>query len=91
MDLGVSASQAYATIAIIAFLLVGVALFFVIKGGKHKRLSPMAGVALAFVGAGVVFGEDRLVGYGLLGIGMALAVADIFIKHKENARNAGKG
>ena len=37
----------------------------------------MASVAFAFVLAGILFGENGLVGYGLMTAGTILAVADI--------------
>jgi hypothetical protein len=37
---------------------------------------------LGFVLAGILFGENRLVGYALLGIGVILAVIDIVRKSK---------
>jgi uncharacterized membrane protein len=53
------------------------------KGKKQKRLTPLAGVALAFVVAGIVFGQDRLLGYGLMAVGVLLAVADMLKKPKK--------
>jgi hypothetical protein len=39
----------------------------------------LASLAFGFVVAGIVFGNDnRLIGYGLMGIGVLLAVLDIF-------------
>jgi len=34
-------------------------------------------MAFCFVLAGICFGENRLIGYGLMGIGIILAVLDI--------------
>jgi hypothetical protein len=42
----------------------------------------LAGLAWAFVLAGIIFGEDRLIGYGLMGVGVVLAVIDVFITPK---------
>jgi len=51
---------------------------FLVRGKKaENRITPLASLAFAFVLAGIIFGEDRLVGYGLMGIGVILAVADI--------------
>jgi hypothetical protein len=46
-------------------------------GERRERLTPLAGVAFAFVIAGVVFHEHVLLGYSLIGAGVALAVIDI--------------
>lgn len=67
-------------------IIVGVlAVVFVLMRKKmQKPLSPLAGLAFAFVLAGVIFSDNRLVGYGLMAVGIAIAVIDI-IKAKEKA------
>ena len=53
-------------------------LVFLVRGkNAENRITPLAGLAFVFVVAGIIFGEDRLIGYGLMGIGIVLAVADI--------------
>jgi len=74
-------SQIYILISIIALLIIAIVIFFVRKDKKGKRLTPLAGLSLAFVLAGVIFGESRVVGYGLIGVGVLLAVIDI-VKNK---------
>jgi hypothetical protein len=58
---------------VIVVLAVIAVLLFVMRG-RGGRISPLAGVALAFITAGIVFGENRPVGYGLMGTGVILAV-----------------
>jgi hypothetical protein len=41
------------------------------------------GLSFVFVIAGIVFGDDRLIGYGLIGVGIILAVVDIIMKSKK--------
>lgn len=49
-----------------------------------KRLSTLGALAFGFVIAGVVFsGDSRLPGYALMGIGVILAVVDIFINKNQ--------
>jgi len=62
---------------IIALAVLAVIFFFVNKNKKQKQLSKLTAIAFAFVIAGIVFGENRLIGYSLIGIGIALAVIDI--------------
>jgi hypothetical protein len=50
------------------------------------RPSRWAFLALPLVLAGILFGENRLIGYGLMGAGVLLAVIDIIIRY----RNQGK-
>jgi hypothetical protein len=72
-----TASVAFVAVSIAVLAVVAV-LVFLIRGKKaQNRITPLASIAFAFVLAGILFGEDRLVGYGLMGIGVILAVADI--------------
>jgi chromate transport protein ChrA len=73
----------YIAISIIALLIIAALVFFVKKNKKQKRLSTLAGLSFAFIIAGIVFGDDRLIGYGLIGVGIILAVVDIIMKLKK--------
>ncbi len=73
----------YIAISIIALLIIAALVFFVKKNKKQKRLSILAGLSFVFVIAGIVFGDDRLIGYGLIGVGIILAVVDIIMKSKK--------
>jgi hypothetical protein len=48
---------------------------------KIKRLTPLAGLAFGFVLSGLMFGEAR---YGLMAIGILLAVVDILRKWRRS-------
>jgi len=73
----------YIAISIIALLIIAALAFFVKKNKKQKKLSTLAGLSFVFVIAGIVFGDDRLIGYGLIGVGIILAVVDIIMKSKK--------
>jgi hypothetical protein len=60
-------------LAIIAILMV-----FVIKRRPGTQLSKLTALAFAFIIAGIIFGEDQLPGYSLIGIGVILALVDIY-------------
>ncbi|MHC4535618.1 MAG: alpha/beta hydrolase family protein [Planctomycetota bacterium] len=79
-----STSQIYIVVSIA--VLAVIALFVVFKGKSRKenRLTPLAGFAFGFILAGILFGDDRLIGYSLLGIGVILAGIDMFKKSKSN-------
>ncbi len=71
-------SLTYVAISIVVLAVVAI-LVFLVQGKKaENRITPLAGLVFAFVVAGIIFGEDRLIGYGLMGIGIVLAVADIW-------------
>jgi hypothetical protein len=71
-------SQMYIFVAIVVLAVIALLVFVAGKRGPGRQLTPLASFAFAFVLAGIVFGENRLVGYGLMGIGILLAVIDIF-------------
>jgi hypothetical protein len=75
-------SQVYIIISIAALGLV--VILFLAARKKGKKLTPMVGFAWALVLVGIIFGEDRLIGYSLLGVGVALAVIDMYITPKRN-------
>jgi hypothetical protein len=77
------ASQIYILISIITLLIIAIVLFFVRKDKEQKPLTPLAGFSLFFVIAGIIFGDNRIAGYSLMGIGILLAFIDIIIKSKK--------
>ncbi len=68
------------SIAALAFVVI----LFLAARRKGKKLTPMVGLAWALILAGIIFSEDRLIGYGLMGAGVALAVIDLFIPPRRN-------
>ena len=81
-----TSSQIYILIGIIA--LAGIMVILVLTRKKiNKPLTPLAGLAFGFIIAGMIFGESRLIGYGLIGVGVVLAVIDIVRKTKVKKEN----
>ena len=76
-------STAYIAVSIVVLAVVAILIFFVSKGERENRLTPLAGLAFGFVLAGILFGDDRLVGYGLMGVGVVLAIVDIVIRWRK--------
>ena len=50
---------------------------FVIWVRRYLGAAQFGHFAFAFVLAGIIFGEERIVGYGLMGVGVVLAIVDI--------------
>ena len=75
-----NASQIYIAISIVVLALIAILVFFIGKNKKEKKLSKLAGLSFAFIIAGIVFGEDRFLGYSLMGFGVILAIIDIIKK-----------
>ena len=78
-------SQIYIAVSIVVLALIALPVLFRGKSRKKNRLTPLAGLAFGFILAGIIFGDDRFISYSLLGIGVILAVIDIFRKSKSNS------
>ena len=76
--------QIYIAISILVLAIIVFLVFFVKKNKKDKKLTPLAGLAFGFVLAGIIFGDDRLIGYSLIGVGVILAIIDIIKKKRVN-------
>jgi amino acid transporter len=75
-------SHIYIAVSIVVLAIIALLVFFVSKNKRENRLTPLAGLAFGFVLAGILFGENRFIGYGLMGVGVLLAVIDMFNKLK---------
>jgi uncharacterized membrane protein len=77
-------SQIFIAVSIVVLAVIALLVFFVrTRNGRESRLSPFATLAFAFTLAGILFSDDRLIGYGLMGVGVVLAVADIFNRSEQ--------
>ena len=72
--------QVYIIFSILVLGIVAVFLYFTSRKKQKTGLSRLAAISFAFIIAGIIFGENRLVGYSLIGIGILLAVIDIYDK-----------
>lgn len=75
-------SQIYILVAIIVLAIIAAVVFFLKRARPANKLSRLAAVAFAFVLAGIIFSENRLVGYGLMVVGIVLAIVDAVKKSK---------
>jgi hypothetical protein len=75
-------SQIYIAISLVVLIVVALLVFIVRKERNKNRLSPLAGLAFGFILAGILFGEDRFIGYGLMGVGVILAIIDMYQRSK---------
>ena len=81
------------TIAVSILILAVVALLLYRKGWRkeQKGLTPIAGLAFGFILAGIVFGEERFISYGLMGVGVVLAIVDIIKQTRRNKPDNASG
>jgi drug/metabolite transporter (DMT)-like permease len=86
----VNTSAIWVALSVVSLAIVAVLLFFVARRGRDaNKLSPLASLGFAFVLAGIVLGDDRLVSYSLIGIGIVLALVDIFSRRKSHRPDDG--
>lgn len=76
--------QIYIIMAIVFLLIVALLVFFINGRKRDAKISPLTGIAFAFIIAGMIFGEERLIGYSLLGIGIIIAIVDMLIKLRKD-------
>jgi hypothetical protein len=75
-------SMIYIPIVIATLAIIAILAFIINRHKGKQKFTPLAGVAFGFVLAGLFTGDDRLIGYSLLGIGVVLAIIDIIRKVK---------
>ena len=76
-------SQIYGILTLIILIIIIRYLFFLNKVKKKEKLTPLAGLSFAFILAGIIFSRNRLSGYGLLVVGVILAIIDMMRKSKK--------
>jgi hypothetical protein len=64
-------------VAIVVLAIAALLVFFAKAKSQATRLIPLAGLALVFVHAGVVFGENRFIGYGWMVVSVVVAIIEI--------------
>jgi len=76
-------SQIYIAISIAVLAIIAILVIFTTRKKKRKQLSKLAMFAMSLVILGIVFGDNRLIGYGFIGAGVLLSMIDI-IKSLKN-------
>jgi hypothetical protein len=72
----------YVTISIAVLVAIAILIFVVRRNGNRNQLTPLASLASGFVLAGILFGDHRVAGYSLMGVGVLFAVIDMFNRSK---------
>jgi len=71
-------------IAISIVALVVIVVLLLIAGGKqYKKPSNLAILGMSLVVLGIIFGDNRIVGYSFIGAGVLLSVVDIIRNRKQ--------
>jgi hypothetical protein len=77
-------SHSFIAESIMVLALAAVFLFVAGRNRKTRKRTHLAALAFGFISAGILFGNDRLIGYPLLGIGAVLGIIDIVRNLRRN-------
>ncbi len=77
-----NSSLIYINVAIISLVVICFLVFLRNKDTRNTKFSRTASIAFGFILAGIFFGENRLIGYSLFGVGIILSVVDIYKQKK---------
>jgi hypothetical protein len=69
-------------ISIIALVVI-VVLLLVARGRQYQQPSNLAILGMSLVVLGIIFGDDRLIGYSFIGVGVLLSVIDAIRNRKQ--------
>ena len=72
-----AASELYIAIALVILWIIALAALVTGKRKKPPHPSKYAMLAMLLVISGIVFGDNRLLGYSLIGAGVLLAILDM--------------
>jgi len=62
-------------ISIVALVVI-VVLLLIARGKQYRKPSNLAILGMSLVVLGIIFGDDRLIGYSFIGVGVILSVID---------------
>ena len=75
-----TSGQIYIVILVLVLAIIAILVFVVNKNKQEQKFTPLAGLGFGFILAGLFFGDKRLIGYSLIGIGVILAIVDMIKK-----------
>jgi hypothetical protein len=78
-----SGSLPYVALSIVILGIVAILAVFISRKKKKAILSKLSAFSFFLIVAGIFWGENRFVGYGLIGIGIIFAVIDMVRKIKK--------
>jgi len=70
-------SGIYIIISIVILAIIAILAIYTGISKRPKRLSKLAMLAFLLIIVGIVFGDNRLIGYSFMGVGVILAIIDI--------------
>jgi len=76
-------NRTYIAISVVVLAVIAILVIFTIKKKKQKQPSNFVMLGMSLVVLGIIFGDDRLIGYSFIGAGVLLSIIDI-IKNLKN-------
>jgi hypothetical protein len=84
-----SDTAVYVAVAFGVLALLAVGAIVVWRRDGSASITPLAGLAFGCVVCGIVFGDDRVVGYGFFAAGIILAVIDM-VRRSRGSGSSGR-
>jgi len=78
-----NSSQIYVLIGILALAVIATVIVFVRSKKPDQKMTKLAQLAFIFIFAGILFSQDKFIGYSLMTVGGILALVDIIKKLKK--------
>jgi hypothetical protein len=69
-------------IAIVALVVI-VVLLLIGRGRQYHKPSNLAILGMSLVVLGIIFGDDRIIGYSFIGVGVLLSIIDAIRNRKQ--------
>lgn len=69
--------EIYIAVSVVVLAVIAILVIFTMKKKKQKQPSKLAMLGMSLVVLGIIFGDDRLIGYSFIGAGVLLSVIDI--------------
>ena len=77
-------SQIYMAVIIIVLVIIAIHIFLLHRNKKTIMITPLTVLASGFVLLGIFLGEQRLLGYCIIGFGLFLSFIDLLIKYRDS-------
>lgn len=80
-----NAAQVYIVVALVVMVVIAVLLYAFTKDKRAHKVHPLTGLAFALILAGMLFRENQIFSYGLMGAGIIAAVIDMVKRSRPKA------
>ncbi len=78
-----NSSHLFIAVSFTTLLILAIAFSIKHRSIRIKRLSPYEGFSFALILAGILFGQNQIIGYFFWGVGVILAIFDFTLKSKK--------